>query len=335
MLTRLGTWARGWASGPGPWTNVYGLARTLLAGSTALTLATNASSTLFRPVAGLSQVPSCSGVRGLGVFCVLPDPANELDLVRWLAVAGLLVVASGWRPRLTALLHFWIAVSFNMNAVTVDGGDQVAAILTLLMLPLALTDPRRWHWDPPPQPAPDASDGERSRIVARLAATLLRIQVAGIYFQAGVGKLKVDEWIDGTVLYYWFTSPTLGAPDWLMALLRPVLTHGWVALVTWSVLLLEIALAAGLLVPKRYRGALLWSGIALHAGIILVHGLVSFAIMMFAALVVYLRPLERELQWPTTLRAWAKDLGKLARLPLLVRPARLRRRVEAAPSAAR
>jgi hypothetical protein len=59
------------------------------------------------------------------------------------------------------------------------------------------------------------------------------------------------------------------------------------------VLLLEWALSAGLLVDRRYRPILLVLGILLHAGIAVVHGLVSFAMIMFAALILYLRPLDR------------------------------------------
>jgi hypothetical protein len=47
-----------------------------------------------------------------------------------------------------------------------------------------------------------------------------------------------------------------------------------------------------LTMPKRYWKPLLVAGIALHAGIALIQGLVSFSIVMTAALILYLRPVE-------------------------------------------
>src|ERR1700682_127963 len=42
-----------------PWTNVYGLARSLLAAATAATLAFNGSDVLFTPASGLDGGPMC------------------------------------------------------------------------------------------------------------------------------------------------------------------------------------------------------------------------------------------------------------------------------------
>jgi hypothetical protein len=77
-----------------------------------------------------------------------------------------------------------------------------------------------------------------------------------------------------------FIAPVLKSPVFL-----PVLT--------WSVLVFEFMLAAGIAMRKRYRNALMISGIVFHFGIVVMFGLVSFATTMFGALVLYLRPFER------------------------------------------
>lgn len=191
-----------------PWTNVYGLARTLLAVGTLLTLLFNDTGILFRPAAGLPDPVSCSGAAQLSLYCLVP--ATHLELGRYLSVLVLLVVAVGWRPRWTALPHWWVAFSLQASGRLVDGGEQVTALLTPLLLPLALTDPRPWHWGALPAPG---RPGLYSRLLAYAALVALRVQVAGIYLHAAVGKVGVPEWRDGTALYYWLTSPYVGATD--------------------------------------------------------------------------------------------------------------------------
>lgn len=271
-----------------PWTNVYGLARTLLALSLAITLGLNDLSDLFMPrgSGGVIGFECDLALSKVGLFCVAE--AAHAQLARWLAVLILLVTASGWRPRITGPLHWYVAFSFQANANVVDGGDQLGAILALLLLPITLLDGRRSHWDPPAG-APE----EPRRLVGWWFFALVRIQVAIVYFHASVGKFEVPEWTDGTALYYWLLHPTFGVADWLRPAIVPVLLSGTlVALLTWSVLALEFLLAAGLIAAPKWRRPLLVGGFLLHAGIILVHGLVSFGMVMFAALILFLVPVD-------------------------------------------
>src|SRR5262249_38040899 len=249
----------------------------------------------------VARVPICDGMARIGFFCWFGG--HHLELARWVAVALLLVVASGWRPRLTGLVHWWIAFSFQASATLIEGGDQATAILALLLVPVTLLDARRWHW----QPAPAGEPGERDascRLVALTALLVIRVQVAGIYLHASIGKLGAQEWVDGTALYYWLTDPAFGAPAWLAPLLRPLLVHGvTVALMTWGVIALELVLGIALVMSRRTFRPLLALGLLLHGSIAMVQGLVSFGFAMSAALILYLRPVEQsfDLRWVT---AW-------------------------------
>lgn len=313
LFLALGRCARSWAGEYLPWTNVYGLARTLLAAATALTLLFSRVSTLFRSASGMNEIRQCEGIRHIGLFCLFPT--DDLEIARWLAVALLLITASGWRPRFTAIPHWWVSFSLLANAVVLDGGDSVAAVLTLLLLPTALTDPRDWHWQSPRQ-IPGRFE-EIRRVVALVSLTFVRIQVAGIYFHAAIGKFSVDEWMNGTELYYVFTHPLFGAADWLKQFLTPLLRNGAIlTTMTYSVLIAEYLLSTGLFVAKKHRSALLVAGICLHLGILVIHGLVTFSLAMFAALLLYLRPIEREFRLPAQflrLRGRLVDLMILAR----------------------
>ncbi|MGH7753178.1 MAG: sporulation-delaying protein SdpB family protein, partial [Gemmatimonadales bacterium] len=291
-----------------PWTNVYGTARSLLAAGTLATLLCHDTDLLFRPLgAELGDVARDIRLMEVSLFSLLPGA--RLGLAKGIAVVILLATAIGWRPRLTGILHWWVSFSFGASCVVVDGGDQVAAVLALLLVPVTLTDPRRWHWSPAPAAGGGLSRQVRA-FVASSALSVIRLQIATIYFVAVVAKLGVREWVNGTAVYYWFLHPVFGVDGWRRALMMPLLTHPVsVTILTWGALVLEALLFAGLLAERRYQSRLLWVGILFHSAIAVVHGLVSFALSMFAALILYLRPVEEEFG-PRAPRASAAPAGE-------------------------
>ncbi|MXG29069.1 hypothetical protein GRQ63_25985 [Streptomyces sp. YIM 132580] len=273
---------------PVPWTNVYGLARTLLALGTLGTLAFSSTATLFRPVATQGDHPLCTGPMRASVFCLAPE--DGLTPIRLLCVLVLLVVASGWRPRWTALPHAWVSFSVFSGIAIADGGDQVTVVLSSLLALTALGDPRRWHWRPLPEDA--APNRRRAVLVGATGLVLVRIQMSFLYFQSCVAKLPHAEWADGTAMWYWGNSLAFGAPGPLQPLVHPVLASPWgVALLTWAPLAIEIGLAASLLLAQRHRWYLLAAGVLLHLSIAVMMGLWSFALAMIGGLVVLCFPL--------------------------------------------
>jgi antimicrobial peptide system SdpB family protein len=291
MLITIGKLARRWAARGEVWTNVYGLGRSLLAIATALTLALNESAVLFRPLAGaIADPPYCAeALPRAGIFCLL---SPHLDVARWIAVGLLAVVASGWRPRFTGVVHWWIASALQTSASTVDGGDQCAAVLTLLLIPITLTDDRVWHWH---ARAPSTRRGgeEVKRLIGANCAALMRLQIAGIYYHAAVGKVRVTEWADGTAVYYWLTHPLFGLNSLLAPFIRPFLINPFtVSMMTWGVIVVELFLMMGLVATRAVRKILLAFGITLHLSIMVMQGLGSFSLTMFGALILYLWPLD-------------------------------------------
>jgi antimicrobial peptide system SdpB family protein len=320
MLTRLGSWVRASIARP-LHTNVIGLARTSIALCTLGTLLFSSTSDIFRPAVGVPNVPQCNGVTQAGLFCLAG--ADHLEVARWIAIAVLILVASGWRPRVTGLLHWYVAASLFTSGVLVDGGDQAATVLTCLLIPVTLTDPRRWHWDSPPGADRGlvASDntlaGRVTRFIALTCLWAIRLQVAGIYFQAGVSKMSVTEWRDGTAVYYWFTDPWFGFAEPVRSLVMPVLTHSTAIIaITWGALALEVFLFAGLVATRRTRAVLLVLGVSFHASIALIHGLLSFALVMWGALILFLRPVDEEFAWVRRWRSWMERWPATARKSL-------------------
>lgn len=295
-----------------PWTNVYGVGRSLLGLGTLLTLVFTLPEVLFTPALDIERVPVCLGLgERLSLFCLLE---GEPPLARWLAIAIMLLVVSGWRPRVTGVLHWWVCFSLVNSVLLVDGGDHVALVLSFLLLPITLTDPRRSHFERRAAPEVPTSGEDVRRLVAAFAHGAIRVQLAVLYLHAAFAKCAVPEWQNGTAIYYWLEDPQYGLAGWLQPVVLPLLRLPFVvAPVTWGVIALEFALFGGLMADKRYRPALLAGGLLLHLGIAVMHGLVSFSIAMAGALVLFLRPLDQELRLPEAGRWLCEAAARLSR----------------------
>jgi antimicrobial peptide system SdpB family protein len=274
-----------------PWTNVYGAARSLLAAGLLMTLACNPLDVLFASDAFRAAHRSVPLFRA-SLFYLMAGSRGGLDAARWIAAAALVLVIAGWRPRVTGLLHWYVAFSFAASTSVTEGGDQVHAILALLLLPVALTDGRRWVWEAV-EPDLSRTRTAAAAIVADSCFTMIRLQVAVIYFHAAVAKLFSPQWANGTAVYYWFTHPVYGMSEPLRGWMLPVLdTAAGVTALTWGVMLLELTLASALVMDSRRYRRLLLPGLGFHFGIVVAHGLFSFFFAMAGALVLYLRPYD-------------------------------------------
>jgi len=268
-----------------PWTNLCGLARTLLALCTLTALLGHSAEELFFHLPNQAELMHDSPIGQFSLFYLLRDYP---DLAVWIAIGILLVVILGWRPRYTGVCHWYVAASFAASCLLVQGGDQVVANLTLLLLPVTLLDDRKNHWHRPEESS-SASENDYRKLVANSCFIVARIQVAVIYFFAGVSKLNVTEWANGTALYYWALHPIFGAPDWLRVLIEPILVlSAPVLFLTWGAILFEVLLAACLLAKEKYKPIMLVLGVLFHFGIWLIHGLFAFMLAMIGALLLYL-----------------------------------------------
>ena len=275
---------------PVPWTNVYGLARTLVALGTAGTLAASTAQTLFRPVATLGDYPPCKSAAAGSVFCLAPHSYTGLTWIKWICVAVLVVTASGWRPRWTALPHAYINYSVFSGIAIVDGGDQIGLILSVLFVLPALGDRRHWHWHQPPPPPTTRAD-QVLTLLGHTGLVVVRLQMSVLYFQAVVAKLPHPEWADGTAMWYWGTNPDFGPAPWLATLVTPILSTALgVAAMTWIPLVIELSLAASLLLPQRLRLYVMAAGLFFHLCIATMMGLWSFALAMAGGIIVLCAP---------------------------------------------
>jgi antimicrobial peptide system SdpB family protein len=237
---------------------------------------------LFTYEPGLAGGMHCSGVRGYSLWCMAGSGSDDLTFSRIVAMAVLVAVICGFRPKWTCIPHWYVAFSFA-NAITQpNGGDAVVGVATLLLIPILLGDDRAWHWTRPNTPLPPAMRG--SAYAAWLA---IRCQIAVIYLDAAVSKLAVPQWRDGQAMHTIFTDPNYGLPSVIRDPLGSVLQSGGVvAFITWSVMALELTVAICALCRARARKLGIWPAVLLHAAIIVAMGLFSFGLTMIALVLV-------------------------------------------------
>jgi antimicrobial peptide system SdpB family protein len=238
---------------------------------------------LMQTLVGSGVGPICDGVRNASTYCLgrsLPE-----GLVTSAMVLILLGVAAGLAPTLMAMLHAWVAFSIAASISLPDGGDQAAAVCTLLLVAVSLADQRRWLLSPP-QPV-----ACWRRQVALAGLMVMRVQVATIYFNAAIAKLFAPEWANGTAEYYILRDPFFGASGPLAPILQaastlPAVTVG----ATWGAVIAEIVIGVLVLCGARSRSIALVLCVALHGAIIITMGLWSFGLIMVAIVGISVMP---------------------------------------------
>ncbi|QTY27094.1 sporulation-delaying protein SdpB family protein [Flavobacterium sp. CS20] len=270
-------------------TNVYGISRSLLAMGLLLTLIFNSTDILFQFDEVFIKNVKLNPLFNYNYFYIFRE---NLLLSKLIAILILLTVIIGIWSRYTVVLHWWLSISFFSSALVIDGGDQISAILTLLLIPFGLVDNRKWHWSKPKNEISDYY-----KIFIFFVFITIRVQASVVYFFSAALKMKEPHWQDGTVLYYWFTHPVFGANDFFYAISRPLIESPLIAIATWSVIILEVILSMALVMKKNYRKHLFVIGVLFHFSIILIHGLFSFFFSITALLIIYLLPIEKQINF--------------------------------------
>lgn len=291
-----------------PWNDVYGLAQSILSFSLFLTLSCNDIYELYKPLAYAPEVMMGIGLGKFSLFMLFPLPVAKL-----IAIVLLIPGIIGFYPRIASILHFFVVSSFLLTCFLADGGEQVNFVISMLLLPLALTDNRKWSWDNKPiDPLVVNRFINFRRMIASSSFLIIRLQVFFIYFEACVAKFKSPEWANGTAVYYWMIHPQFGLSEWATNFFLPILANPiFIVLLTWGVLLFEGLLFMGLCMPYKYKKILLPMGIIFHFLILLVHGLPTFFLSMTAALIMYLHNPYEPIKVIYNLKRWFLQLSKL------------------------
>ncbi len=270
------------------WTIMLGIARTSLAFGLLLTLLFNSNETLFNFGIENEILPQFNKYEFINIYSII----KNLTIAKYISIFILIIVITGVYPRYTCILHWWVTFSFFNTSFAIDGGDQINNILTLLLIPICLTDNRKSHW----YKNNNLKTSYFNNAIAYFTFIIIEVQIAFLYFHASIGKFKVPEWINGTAVYYWFTHQTFGMNEILYPIIMPLLENPIIlTYLTWSVMLLELFLFSCIFIRNKKIKKMAWLlGILFHFGIIFIHGLVSFFFSMVGALTLYLITKEQK-----------------------------------------
>lgn len=277
-----------------PWGIYQGVARTMISLGLSLTMLLTPQEVLFTESSKVNN--KCDGFASFLFFCVTEGNIEKSFSVIFLGII-LLIIATGVAPFLTAIPLFYIAASIYSAITIPDGGDQIAQIITFLLIPVSLFDFRLWSYSKKRLDLLKTFRIEKySEFTAKVSLYLIKLQVAVIYFWAGASKLNEPAWREGTALYYWVSDPTFGASEPLSYLILPIFNIPLVTLlITWGTILMEVILGLSLLMDERIRKILLPIGIIFHILIFIVLGISSFGIIMIGALLLLLVPVDHDI----------------------------------------
>lgn len=128
-----------------PFTNVIGLSRSLLALGLLLTMLSTDINTLAHKYNDGNFVnPLLNDSIALNKYnFFILFGYNHLNLMKYIAIIILSIVISGFWFKITSFLHWWIAISFLYFSSIIDGGDQINAVISLMLIPILLFDKTR------------------------------------------------------------------------------------------------------------------------------------------------------------------------------------------------
>ena len=267
-----------------PYTWVYGIARTTLAIGTLITLLFSSNYVLF-DYEMYHAIKTDTFYRSINLFVIMGW--SNLVFAKVIAIFILILVCTGYYPRITGIFHWWVALSFFHASSIIEGGDQINAILTFLLVPITLLDSRKSHWGLEKNPS------RNKRYVGNLMLVLMAIQMAMIYLNAVVEKMytQTEEWKLGNAFYYYANDSYFGYSDWMNPLMETLLSNSFiVSSITWGTLLLELLLFGVLFSSKKIKLAIFPLGVLFHFMIIVFFGLFSFFFAMLGGLILYLIP---------------------------------------------
>lgn len=274
-----------------PYTRLLTIVRVIIASSLLLTLIFNKANLLFKPIDGIDKFPSCENInQKIGYFCVMPNSSYfELEVSKWIAIVLLITVIIGYLPQIMGIVHFWIAYSVNVNMTTIDGGEQVAAVLCFWLMFVSLFDNRINHWKTASQV------NQTNFVIGWSFIFIIKVQIAYLYLNSAVTKLKNQEWIDGTAVYYYLNDNLLGLPPFLYNIFSFVIETPLVVFITWLTLGIQFILFAAILTNYKNKRIIFWIAVTMHESFAIFLGLITFSMVMFAALILYLIPINKNI----------------------------------------
>ena len=275
----------------------FQITRSLIAFATLCTLLFSPSISLFTHTTFNSMRVNDSLLYKINLLNLLGY--DRIYIAKLISIIILLFVLTGYFHKISCFLHWYVSFSLYSSLTIVDGGDQIAAIITLLLIPIALCDNRKNTWV---RSKNLNATKPFSFFLSNSVLFVIQLQIAIIYLNSGVAKVFIADWQNGSAYYYWFTHNAFGAPNYLIYLFGNFFSNPLtVALISWGTIIFEITLFGCLFSSNTsFKNIMFKLGIAFHGLIFLVHGLFSFGFIMIGCLYIYLKSNGPKTQYLTS-----------------------------------
>ena len=208
-----------------------------------------------------------------------------------LALAAMVAFTAGWKTRLSGIVSAFFTISYAHRATgAMFGLDQINCFLAMY---LAISPCGKmysidaWRSGRPVAGAGDISPESSTRryVMATVATRLIQVHLCIVYLFAGFGKLQGPSWWDGTAIWGAVASYEYQTVD------LTFLAHWvWLAnLITLITLFWECSYPF-LIWPKLTRPIWLAMAVAVHLGIGLAMGMLTFGFVMVVANMSFVEP---------------------------------------------
>lgn len=198
------------------------------------------------------------------------------------AIALSLMMAIGWKTRWSVPLSWWMGlmVAHRMTGM-LFGLDQIVILLAAYLSVGRSGD--RWSIDS--RQSGGFLESEPGSSWNRIATRLIQTHLCVIYLFGGLGKLRGGMWWDGSAAWYALASYEYQSLDLTWLGRYPMM----VSLATHATLFWELFYCA-LVWPRSTRPWVLSMAMAVHAGIAIALGMVTFGVMMMLANLAFIEP---------------------------------------------
>ena len=228
--------------------------------------------------------------------------------VHLLAVLVFFCLMLGLFSRTTAVLGFLFAVSYahRISPGAFFGLDKINCMLALYLMlgPCGA----RYSLDSVRRLRRGDAEPVRPSTSANLAIRLMQVHLCIIYLFSGLAKLMGENWQAGTAVWWALANQEYQSIDmtWIAGwtTIGPIL----IALATHATVVWELFYCC--LVWNRFtRPIVLWMAVAIHGGIALFMGMITFGLAMIYANLAFLKPATVR-RWVDPLAGWfAAKLG--------------------------
>lgn len=184
-----------------------------------------------------------------------------------------------WTRTSSVIVYLCLSALHNRNSPIHNSGDTVMMVLSayLVLSPAgaACSLDRLWRIF-------RGKEGDEPPMIVPWAQRLMQLQIAILYLCASLSKVTGPQWVDGTAAYYPMHLPESARfptlwPDNIYI----------INLATWGTMVIEMALAALIWVP-RLRLYVLAGGVLLHLGIEYSMNIPLFSFLMMASYINFL-----------------------------------------------